>query len=1181
MKGNPILKLALTLAMLVFVVIPSFASLVSRQFDVKLAFKQAPVERILDEFASQTGVKFSYEASLGSKIIPSVNVDESNASLEKILEQIFSGTDISWKVMDEVVALSYVKAEPQIAKTAAKQPSLVRGTVKDTDGNPLVGVTVMIEGTSKGTLTDDNGRWEMDAPAGSNLVFTSIGYKAVTVPVDGRTGYDTVMSEDRELLEEVVVIGYGTQKKANLTGSVTSIDFGKSTEGRPILNTSSALAGMVPGMSVLQSSGQPGSEETAIRIRGTGSFTSGASSPLVLVDGVEWSMDNVNPNDIESISILKDAASTAIYGTRAANGVILVTTKSGVESKPAVSYSYKGIFQKPYNNLKWISDYATYMELFNEGCDNANTSHQFSQANIDIWKAAAQDPYGLNEYGVPNYVAYPNTDWFSEIFQNGYSQEHNVSISGASKKVKYLVSMGYLDNQGVMNRFNLDSSTQKANFRTNIEADVIKWFTVGAKIFGQFQQYGCANIANGFNNLYMTTPGIYPGSENAWGRPANNDESPTANNIFGHMAGSTGTKRTWRVNGSLYAKIRPYEGLSIEGTFNYAPTFGENHTYSRENGYWDYVTDQRYSSSELSKATMTNSLNRTYKMSTDLLVRYENTFGKHYLGALAGYSAIMYKKWGWSYQKMGATDWSLNDPTTYETLNSSSVATPGHWALRSWFGRVNYAFNDRYLFEANLRVDGSSRFGTKSRYGVFPSFSAGWKIHEEEFMANTRSWLDHLKLRASWGQTGNNQGIKDFDWQATYATRPVNIDGSNSTGLYIASMSNINLKWETTSTTDIGIDAGFFKGRLNAEIDYYHKYTTDILFTPSSYMTMGNMSQVPSNLGAMWNQGIELALNWKDTIGKDFYYYVGVNFSYNKNRVTSFKGTLSKYWKDGKYYNNLSDVSENWASPGKLCEGHAIGEHYMLQLYRGSGKGYKGGGVDPNAGPVDGIIRTEADMAWVKAMIDSGYSFNGVKTVSPDQLWYGDFIFADRNGDKNLGNEDDKDFNGKTSQPSYNLGVSLGFSWKGIDFSMLWTGAFDYYIYWATNYYNATNVTWGYGISQRIADDHYFYDPANPNDPRTNINATYPRLYKGSDRNRQTSDFYEYKGDYMKLKNVQLGYTLPEKWTQKAFVRQLRFYVSGENLLTLTKFPGMDPELGSTIGYPLMRQVSIGAQITF
>jgi TonB-linked SusC/RagA family outer membrane protein len=478
-------------------------------------------------------------------------------------------------------------------------------------------------------------------------------------------------------------------------------------------------------------------------------------------------------------------------------------------------------------------------------------------------------------------------------------------------------------------------------------------------------------------------------------------------------------------------------------------------------------------------------------------------------------------------------------------------------------------------------VDGSSKFGPQNRYGFFPSFSAGWKIHEEPFMSSTRSWLDNLKLRASWGQTGNCTGIGNFAWQATFDSENVVIEGAPTTGLYVASMSNLDLKWETTTTTDIGVDAGFFKNKLTAELDYYYKNTTDILFTPSTYLTMGNISQVPSNLGRMWNQGIELSLNWKDTIGKDFYYYIGANFSYNKNRVVSFKGALTKYFdENGKYVNNISGAAENWGS-GKLCEGYSIGEHYIHQLYRGTGAGYAGGWPDLNAGPVNGMIRTQQDMEWLQAMIDAGYSFNGVKTLSPDTLWYGDFIYADANGDKNYGNEDDKNFNGHSSSPSYNVGINLGFSYKGLDFSMQWAGAFDYYIYWSSSYYNDTTIAWGYAISERIANDHYFYDPKNPDDPRTNINATYPRFVKGDARNKAASDFYEYKGDFMKLKNVQIGYSLPSRWMKKVAVKDLRFYVSGENLLTITKFPGMDPELGGTIGYPLMRQVSIGAQVTF
>lgn len=407
------------------------------------------------------------------------------------------------------------------------------------------------------------------------------------------------------------------------------------------------------------------------------------------------------------------------------------------------------------------------------------------------------------------------------------------------------------------------------------------------------------------------------------------------------------------------------------------------------------------------------------------------------------------------------------------------------------------------------------------------------------------------------------------------------VDGSGSKGLYISSLSNADLKWETTATTDIGLDMGFFDNRLTAEIDYYRKNTTDILYTPTIYMTMGEVSGVPSNLGSVVNKGVELALNWKSRIGKDFSYYAGVNFSYNKNRVTRFKGDLVKTWTDGVYTNNLSDVTAGYGS-GKLCEGHALGEHYLRRLYKGNGRGYRGGAVDVNAGPKDGMIRTQQDFEWVQAMLETGYTFNGVTALSKDQLWYGDLIYADRNGNGNYGDDNDMDFNGRTSTPSYNLGVNLGFAWKGLDFNMTWSGAFDYYIIWNALYYNGTQTTNGHGISERVADNHYFFDPENPADARTNLKGAYPRLTFGTPGdNRQASEFYEYKGDYLKLKNVQIGYTLPSRITKKFYVQQLRFFVSGENLLTITDYPGLDPEKGSAIGYPLMRSVTFGAQITF
>ncbi len=1064
----------------------------------------------------------------------------------------------------------------------ANAQNRVSGTVTDVEGQPLAGVTVLVAGTANGVQTDFEGKWTLQVPDAENsaIQFLCLGYRTIEEAVNNRAVIDVVMREDTQELEELVFVGYGTQKKVNLTGSVSSINMNDLGENRTIISTSAALAGLAPGMSVMQTSSQPGVESTTIRIRGTGSFTSTASNPLVLVDGIEWSMDNINPNDIESISILKDASSTAIYGTRAANGVILINTKNGVEGKPRISYSYKGIFQTPYNKLKSVSDFADYMEYVNEACDNSNQGHIFSQSSIDMWREAKANPNGLNDYGMPNYMAYPNTDWFDTIFVNGYAQEHDVSISGGSKAVRYMVSAMYLDNPGIMPDLQINTGSQKFAFRANLDADVTKWFTVGARIFGEFVSLGMADPSYAFDYLARTSPGLWPGYQNYWGSPACSEDSPNSNNLLKAMSDNDGYKHQTRYNGSVYAKIRPYRDLSLEATVNYSPEYREEHTYTAENGLWNYRTNERYQETNKSTATVTDYSYRNYYVTTELLARYNHTFKQqHELEVLFGYSTTAYETWSFSVTKQGPADWSMNNGSTYASLYGADYSAKTGWGLRSYFGRVNYVLKDRYMFEGNIRADGSSVFGSNNRYGYFPSFSAGWKIHEEPWMASAAGWLSELKLRASWGETGNNLGIAEYAWQQTYTAGKVELDGQNSTSLYIDAMNNDDLKWETTATTDVGIDFGFFNHRFTGGIDYYYRATRDILYTPSTYLTMGDFSLVPQNRGKMWNQGVELSLNWKDTAG-DFYYYGGINFSYNKNKVTSFKGELVEGWQDGTWVTNYSDVAEDWMAPGVLVEGHAIGEHRTYKVYKGTGAGYSGGTVNVNAGPKDGMIRTESDMAWVRAMIDAGYTFNGSTTISKDQLWYGDLIYADLNGDKNYGNSYDQYFNGHTSMPSYNLGITFGFAWKGLEFSMIWSGAFDYYLMWNQDYLNTSTAAYGMSVSQRIADNHYFYDPDNPSDSRTNINGKYPRLTT-SVKNNEISDWYEYKGDYFKLKNLTIGYTLPEKWTKKFYVSQLKFFVSGENLLTFTSYPGMDPEIGTDVAYPLMRQYTVGAQITF
>ncbi len=1065
----------------------------------------------------------------------------------------------------------------------------VTGTITDENGAPLPGVSVIEAGTANGTSSDPDGKYSItisgDNPA---LLFSCIGFSYHNEKVSGRTVIDVTMQEDMTVLDDVVVVGYGTQKKINITGSVTSINFEDKMAGRPVLSASASLAGLSAGLNVTQTSGQPGQDNATLRIRGNNSITSSANSPLVLVDGIEWSMDNVNPNDIASISVLKDAASTAIYGTRAANGVILITTKQGEEGKARISYSYSGIIQNAFTNgLEFVSDYPTHMQLINEGAANVGQATIFSESTIRKWEEAKANPDGLNEYGMPNYMAYPNTDWFDEVFGTGYSQEHNLAVSGGGSVLKYYISLGYLDNEGVMNRFNLDSGYRKFSARVNLEANVTKWFKMGAKINVLQQDYGLADIGQGFKYL-ATSPGIWPGTPNFWGHPASDQELQNANNIFQHMSGQDGHNMAWRGTGSVYAIVSPVKGLSFEATLNYSPRFSEKNTYSIENGKWDYVRNERVTTSTPDNAVNTNTYSRSYTQSAELLARYGKTIRNHSFGVLFGYSAIESMSRGFGASKKGATDWTVTDMGTYSEMYNITSNAKTEWGLRSYFGRINYSFRDRYIFEANLRADGSSKFGSNRRYGIFPSFSAGWIASEESFLRNARTWLSMLKVRLSWGETGNNQGIGNYAWQALYAINNAVIDSQLATGLYISALSNANLQWESTATTDLGIEFGMFNNRFTGEIDLYHKYTSDILYTPAIYLTMGQVSAVPANLGEVRNQGIEITLNWRDRIGKHFDYYVGANFSFNDNMVTKFKGKHQAGWTDNgdgtrTYGNNLNDVSESWgSSPGRLCEGHMLGEHYRYSLYRGSGRGYTGGEVDVTAGPVDGMIRTEADMKWVQAMMDSGYTFNGKKAMSIDQLWYGDLIYADLNGDGNYGDTNDQSFTGWSSTPKYNLGINLGFSVYGFDFNMVWTGAFGFRLNWIASGYNTSTVNNGSGIGTMVAYDHYYYDPENPGDSRTNIDATFPRLTFGVNMdNTFRSDFYEYKGDYLKLKNIQIGYTIPEKITKKFYVQNLRFYASVDNILTITDYPGLDPEIGTSIGYPLMRQVAFGAQITF
>ena len=1056
----------------------------------------------------------------------------------------------------------------------------VTGVVKDATGYPVPGATVMIPNTNVGTITNVDGSYSIDVPAGTTqLEVVCMGYATVNLVLGSESVYDVVLKDDTLALEEIVVVGYGTQKKVNLTGAVSTVNFEDMAESRPIASIGSALAGMSAGLSVRTTSSDPGNESNTIRIRGTGTLNS--SSPLYIIDGVEGSLGYVNPHDIATITILKDAASCAIYGNRGANGVVLITTKQGSEGKVNVTYSGSVSINSPMHKISFLTDYADYMEIINESMENVGQTPNFFQSTIDTWRAAKAAPNALAESGYPNYVAYPNIDWQDYMYRVVASHDHNVSVTGKSDKVSYLISANYMNNPGLIS----NTAAEKFQLRANVEVKPTKWLTVGMQAYGSIMNKDAGDFETAIGGIVKSTPGVYPYHDGYYGYAAAAEESATANNPLYVVEQDDAIRKYSRIKATVYAKVDFLKDFSFKALFNYGrhwydfqnvprnpqpskmnfatglqmtlPTApSELETYFRANGDWDY--------------TIQNTLN------------WGHEFGKHDVSALVGYEQYYSFEYNHNATKKGLIDAGIwAGDTATELISSGGSASD--YASRSFFTRVNYVYADRYLFEANLRADGSSRFSKQSRWGFFPSFSAGWRIEQENFMQGVG--FDLLKLRASWGMLGNNS-IGNYDYQATYKAHNYSFNNVLVNGLAVSSFANNALRWETTTSTDVGVDVGVLNNRLTAEVDFYHKFTDGILYRPTIYQTAGTATAPLENIAEVTNMGLELTLGWRDHF-KDFHYGVSANFAFNHNRVTKYKGELKQGWEETPnglrtFVSNIGEVSTG--SSTRILEGHTINEYYMLTPYQGDASYFDDFGmVNINGGPKDGMIRTEMDMAWLQAMMASGYTFYPMQGVGKDKIWYGDYIYADVDGDGVYGNTYDNIFTGKSSTPKFTFGFQGNFGWKGLDLQFSFAGAAGFWLYWNETGANNTGTRIGYNIMSDIANDHYFYDPANPLDPRTNIKSKNARLTANEGNNQQgeKSTLHLYRGDYLKLKNLTIGYTLPEKYSKKILMKSLRFYISGENLFNITSYPGQDPEMGAGLGYVTMRQISLGANLTF
>ncbi len=1067
---------------------------------------------------------------------------------------------------------------------ATQQQRTVTGTVVDAQGEPLIGVTVKEQGTQNAAVTDMDGRFKLQlSKSDAQVVFTYIGY--VDVTARATDNMVVTMKEDRNELNEIVVVGYGTQKKVNLTGSVVSVNLEKEANSRPVTTVAQALQGMAAGLDILQGSGKPGAENFSVNIRGVGTMND--ASPLVLVDGMEMSLLDVNPMDIESISILKDAASCAIYGNRGANGVILVTTKSGTEGKVNVTYTGRLSINKPSKLVRFMSNYADYMEMVNEASENIGTAGKYPQSVIDQWRQAEANPNGIAESGYPNYVAYPNTDWYDEIYQTKVMQEHAISLSGKDTRTRYNLGLTYLDNPGMIVR----SGEQKYSINLKLISDVTNWLQLGAQVWGTHSDRDRNNVdALSSWEFLKTVPGIYPYYDGKFGGIETSVEDGAAHNPMQLLNGDGDSYyKTTHAYSTAYAQVKFLKDFTFKSTFGY-DYYNARHKYTDgQNESYSFSRNEVVASPAALEALSSYMYyHHYYNWKITNTLNWAHTFAqKHDVGALVGFEEGKNSDGNTDVKKMGMIDATLTDLNTLTSEEYTRGNFTGY-TYRSWFGRLNYAYDSRYLLEANFRYDGSSRFSPDNRWGFFPSASAGWRISEEAFAKNSfLSVFDNLKLRASYGKLGNSS-VDNYAYQSWYETGYTTMGGKKVPRFYLKNLPNMNVTWETTKTFNLGLDFSTLGGRLSGVIDYYDKQTSGILYRPSIGLIFGDKVAPLQNLAGVSNRGLEMTFRWEDKIG-DVTYGVAVNGSFNKNKVTDYKGGIIQGWgadpnnpDPNVYYSNLGEVSSGGTQ--RLVEGHMMNEFYVYPIYSGNGTYYNANGVvNPNGGPRDGMIRTPEDLKWVQDMIAAGYSFEPQHAVTQNAIWYGEYIYADTNGDKVYGGSHDQQFMGESNVPKFTFGMQMHAEWKGIDLSMNWGGATGFSTYWREIGQNSSNVVFGLSIPQWIADDHYFYDPNNPNDPRTNITSKNPRM---SLENPSMSDaldntFHLYSCDYLKLRNLTIGYTLPKNISRKIYAENLRVYFSGENLWTITSFPGLDPEMRSGEGYATMRQLSFGLNVTF
>ncbi|WP_288733024.1 TonB-dependent receptor [uncultured Parabacteroides sp.] len=1022
-----------------------------------------------------------------------ITVHKKSGKIISYLDDAFKNTDITYEFDNKYILLLKKNEVGKPFTITQQSTKKITGIVTDPDGEAVIGANVSVKGTTTGTITDMDGKFSLDIPNNAILLISYIGYIPQEIHVGNQNNVKINLKEDTQAIEEVVVVGFGTQKKINLTGSIGTVKTDEVLKSRPVTNVQELLAGTVPGLVISKGSGAAGSGAN-INIRGT-STIGNSSGVLILIDGIPGNIYTLNPNDIESISVLKDAASASIYGSRAANGVMLITTKTAKASeRPVIEFSTNIGIQNPQFKLDFVGA-EDYMKLYDEAMMNDGKDAYYGEQGIQDLKAGK----------------YADNQWYKEIYKkNTVINNTHIALSGKEKSITYRVAISndYQDGTLPNNNYN------RLIIKPDLQFQVFK--NLKARLNMQYTQTNIKTPSggtDGWQSQASRISPIIPIKENGLYAVG----SPLAGNP---IAG---------VNEAGYSKERHKEMLAIfDVTYtplkdwnikaNVSTYTHDQATKNRSKTYYLYDAEGNIAKTEnlISSLKETN----TYNFRTQLQFTSDYAFdisNNHHFKVLGGYSQEYYKADGF---------WASRDNMPFDNIDVLGVGSSNKQngsadtnnneyakdvAIQSWFARINYDYNGKYLFEANIRADGSSRFAKGHRWGIFPSFSAGWNINREDFMSNA-TWLSELKLRASWGTLGDAEKVGYYPTAQVLAYDPKIYAFNNSLvgGAYNNIAINKNITWETSQLTNIGLDFGIIDQKIKLSIDYFNNLRNDILYTPPVPTEFGLTAPL-SNLLKMRNQGMEFLTTYNDHSG-DFSWGISANASFSKNKVLEM------------------GESNKWIEDNKVTY---LNDRYQLPY------GYE----------AEGLFQSEEDI--------KNHSSQG--NVLP-----GNIKFKDQNGDKIIDGNDRVVLNRKIP---VNYGINLQFGYKDFDFSASMYGKLN------TKKYISGYEGWAFYLSQNARPMHL--DAWS----ETNKDATYPRLTMSNTSNdTQYNSFWLRKADFLKIQNIQIGYTVPKVILEKVNIQYLRLYLSGQNLGTISGYDGFDPEGG---WYPLSRTFAFGLNLQF